>query len=213
MRTAADARAEPRASRREDAGGSRERILQAAAALFRRRGYKGATVRDIANEVGILSGSLFYHFRSKEEILLEIMRVAASSNCRDAQSAVASETTPQAQLRALIALELDFTVGGANRDFQTVFYSEWREIPASEQAEFLTYRRAYRSIWRTVLDACHAHGSLRCEPKAAEIVAHASIAGLINRYNPEGRYGLAEMARIIVRLLLADEAETVSPQG
>lgn len=48
-------------------------IRQAAAALFEANGYSSTTITDIANAVGILPGSLYYHFASKEDVALEIV--------------------------------------------------------------------------------------------------------------------------------------------
>jgi TetR/AcrR family transcriptional regulator len=47
----------------------RVEILRAAAACFRRRGYHGASVEQIAQELGMRKGNLYYYFRDKEEIL------------------------------------------------------------------------------------------------------------------------------------------------
>ena len=49
------------------------RLLAASAALFKQKGFSRTTVRDIAAEVGILSGSIFHHFANKESILRTIM--------------------------------------------------------------------------------------------------------------------------------------------
>lgn len=51
--------------------GRRDDVLEAAAALFATKGYAATSIRDIAQLVGLMSGSLYYHFASKEEILLE----------------------------------------------------------------------------------------------------------------------------------------------
>jgi AcrR family transcriptional regulator len=50
-------------------GGTRVEILQAAAAAFRRLGYHGATVEEIATALHMKKGNLYYYFRNKEEIL------------------------------------------------------------------------------------------------------------------------------------------------
>ncbi|QCI68017.1 TetR/AcrR family transcriptional regulator [Phreatobacter stygius] len=201
-------RARPVAARRggkaKETAGSRERILDVAASLFRRRGYKSTTVRDIAEDVGILSGSLFYHFRSKEEILLEIMRAASILNCREAARIVGRPADPMTQLRELIELEITFTIGERNRDFQTVLYDEWREVPETAKPEFLAFRRTYRDFWRQVLNACHAGGRLRCDPHAAELIIHASIIGMIRWYEPAGPFGLDEFGGILASLVAAD---------
>src|SRR5690554_7919155 len=52
---------------------ARGRLLREAARLFREKGYERTTVRDLAAAVGIQSGSLFHHFRTKEEILKAVM--------------------------------------------------------------------------------------------------------------------------------------------
>ena len=51
----------------------REIIIKAAGRLFRQKGYEGTSVRDIAEAVGLQSGSLFFHFTSKEEILVSLL--------------------------------------------------------------------------------------------------------------------------------------------
>lgn len=52
----------------------REALLDAAAAMFAAKGFDGTSIRDIAGAVGMLPGSLYYHFKSKEELLLAVYR-------------------------------------------------------------------------------------------------------------------------------------------
>lgn len=54
--------------------GTRQRILNTAARLFVERGYAGTSVRDIAAELGIANPSLYYHFKSKSEVLVELLK-------------------------------------------------------------------------------------------------------------------------------------------
>jgi AcrR family transcriptional regulator len=51
----------------------REEILAVAAKVFATKGIAGATVRDIADEAGILSGSLYHHFESKDQMVVEVL--------------------------------------------------------------------------------------------------------------------------------------------
>ncbi|WP_338091253.1 helix-turn-helix domain-containing protein [Pelotomaculum isophthalicicum] len=51
----------------------RDEIIQVAGELFRRLGYAETSMKDIADKVGILKGSLYYHFSSKEELLNEVI--------------------------------------------------------------------------------------------------------------------------------------------
>lgn len=52
----------------------REEILQVAAALFASRGFEAASIREIGDAAGILSGSLYHHFKSKDEMLHDLLR-------------------------------------------------------------------------------------------------------------------------------------------
>ena len=56
----------------------REPLLDMAAELFAQKGYAGTSTRDIAKAVGMLPGSIYYHFKSKEEILLAVYREGVS---------------------------------------------------------------------------------------------------------------------------------------
>lgn len=56
-----------------DPDSARGKLLQMAAHLFRSKGYERTTVRDLAAAIGIQSGSIFHHFKSKEEILRSVM--------------------------------------------------------------------------------------------------------------------------------------------
>ena len=52
----------------------RDELLELAATMFAARGLRATTVRDIADAAGILSGSLYHHFASKEEMVDEVLR-------------------------------------------------------------------------------------------------------------------------------------------
>ncbi|WP_276206930.1 TetR/AcrR family transcriptional regulator [Oceanicoccus sagamiensis] len=72
-----------------DPDSAKGRLLSGAAHLFREKGYERTTVRDIANEIGIQSGSLFHHYKSKEEILKAVMTDAVIYNTEKMRAAVA----------------------------------------------------------------------------------------------------------------------------
>ena len=65
----------PASSRAPRQDNRRQQLLDVAARLFRERGYHVTSMRDIAREVGMLSGSIYYHFPSKEEMLLAVYEV------------------------------------------------------------------------------------------------------------------------------------------
>src|SRR5436305_42145 len=69
---------------------SRRRILDCAARLFRKNGYGGTSLRDIAAASGMKAGSLYYHFASKDEILIDVLNIGVQRVYDAVRNAVAA---------------------------------------------------------------------------------------------------------------------------
>ena len=181
----------------------RERILHAAAQLFHERGYQGTTVRDIADEVGILSGSLFHHFRSKEEMLLDIMREAALTLCIRAEEVLERTPLAQERLQQLIDIELDWMVADVKKHYLAVLIFEWREVPDSARAEFTHLRRRYYRLWQDVLEQCNELAPLRVPPDAASRILHGALMGALTWFSASGRYSAQQFRDMLMKMVLA----------
>jgi AcrR family transcriptional regulator len=182
----------------------RDKILLCAARLFRTKGYRATTTRAISEVVGILSGSLFHHFASKEQMLLEIMHEAASSMCGEADEIANRVQTPMERLRGLIALQLDCLLGEAKRDFYAVLISEWREIKAANKLPLTALRRRYFSAWLKVLEDCAAAGVLRGDPRTTAFALHGAINWANTWFKASGSISLAEYSLRLEELALID---------
>jgi AcrR family transcriptional regulator len=84
----------------------RAQLLDAAAHLFSERGFHATSMRDIAKAVGMLSGSIYYHFESKEEMLLAVYEEGKRRIADEVDAAVASTTGPWMRLEAACAAHL-----------------------------------------------------------------------------------------------------------
>ena len=180
----------------------RERILVAAANLFRKKGYKGTTVRDIAEAVGIQSGSLFHHFSTKEEMLLEIMREAFLSICIAHEKILTTEPDPVKQLRALIAEELDAILSDERRDYHAVLYFDWREAPEAALPELNRLRKRFKTCWLNALQGCADAGRLRCPPDIAEHIINGALRGVMTWFRKSGKYSTEEFSALFAHLFV-----------
>lgn len=180
----------------------RERILHAAAALFYQRGFKATTVREIGEAVGLLSGSLFHHFASKEAMLVEIVHEAAATVCLRAEALSRRPGPPADLLRALIRLELEAITLDSHKTYFKVLLSEWRDVPQHAKPELDRLRKRYQRCWRDALAACQAEGRLRCPPVAAERILHGALRGAITWFSAAGPYSLEEFGNTLAHLLL-----------
>src|SRR6266478_6856581 len=82
-------------------------IVSAAAKVFRTKGYHAATVRDIADEVGILKGSLYHHFDSKEELLYLVVKEPIAQMFRTIAEIAAAEGGAAEKLTRAISAHLE----------------------------------------------------------------------------------------------------------
>lgn len=92
---------------KDDNSARQAEILEAAAKLFSKAGYDGVGMRDIADVAGILPGSLYYHFKSKQEIYLAVHRAALARSAQRITAAIEKITAPWVRLEAAIAAQLE----------------------------------------------------------------------------------------------------------
>ena len=129
----------------------RGRILSAAAHLFRNKGFERTTVRDLANEVGIQSGSIFHHFKTKEEILRHVMIEVILFNTERMRLELEAADSPRDRLLALIRAEL-ISINGDTGEAMAVLTNEWRSLKPESQTEILELRDRYEQMWLKTLD-------------------------------------------------------------
>src|ERR1700723_4374381 len=78
--------------------GRRRQIIAAASELFARNGFEGTSIRDIAAASGVLSGSLYYHFPSKEDLLLTVHEESLTAMRQEVEAAIAGINEPWKRL-------------------------------------------------------------------------------------------------------------------
>ena len=130
------------AGRVTDPESARGKLLQTAAHLFRSKGYERTTVRDLAGAVGIQSGSIFHHFKSKDEILRSVMEETIIYNTALMHAALAEASTLQERVLALIRCELQSIMGGTGEAMGVLVY-EWRSRSADGRTYILGLRDTY----------------------------------------------------------------------
>ena len=99
----------------------RDELLQLAAAMFAERGLKATTVRDIADSAGILSGSLYHHLKSKEQMVEEVMRDFLDWLFARYEQIIATEPDPLARFKGLFMASFDAI---EHRHAQVVIYQD-----------------------------------------------------------------------------------------
>ena len=141
--------------------GTLDRLFTAAIELFGERGYAGATVDDIVERAGVAKGTVYYHFRSKSELVSALLddglrRLAASfrSELEGAQGGAAS-------LRALVHAELAYIE--RYQAFSKLVMSEMWRADRDWRDNLRTLREEYVAVFAGVLSRGVAAGEFRAD--------------------------------------------------
>ena len=143
----------PPASRRDE-------LLELAATMFADRGLRATTVRDIADSAGILSGSLYHHFSSKEEMVDELLRSFLDWLFERYQEIVATEPNPLERLKGLFMASFEAI---ADRHAQVVIYQdEAKRLSSQERFSYVEERnKEQRKMWLDLLNQGVEEGYFR----------------------------------------------------
>jgi len=143
-------------------GDRRERILVSAAALFARKGVAATTVREIADDVGILSGSLYHHFESKEAMVDEIVTSYLEDLRTRYKNVLAGETDPRTRLHDLVVASLE--VAEAHPHATEIYQNDVNYLTQLERFSYLRNAgKEVQNTWLEVINAGVTHGVFRSD--------------------------------------------------
>ena len=193
--------------------GRRLALIAAAARHFRDKGFDATTTRDIASATGMQSGSPFYHFKSKHELLFAIME-AGMQNAHRSQNAVLAGlpagTAPRDVLEALVLNHL-YVLWLPGNDFVPVMIHEWRSLTAEHRQQIQNLKNSYEEPWRELLQQLADAGQLGTDASLARSMLFSVIQGSMRWFKPKGRLSLEALAQQCVNAMVwpvnADVAE------
>jgi AcrR family transcriptional regulator len=176
-----------------DPESARGKLLQTAAHLFRAKGYERTTVRDLAGAVGIQSGSIFHHFKSKDEILRSVMEETILYNTALMRAALADAEDLRERLLALIRCELQSIMGGTGEAMAVLVY-EWRSLSPEGQAYILGLRDIYEQMWLDVLGEARAAGYCEGDPFILRRFLTGALSWTMTWFRQDGSMTLDDLA-------------------
>jgi AcrR family transcriptional regulator len=132
-------------------GLQRERIVAAAAELFRTRGYRGTSLGDIGAAVGTTGPAIYRHFPSKEAILLELVERAVRRSQRDVLTVLDQQLPPRETLEAIVRKAVDHVLEEA--DLVALADQEARHLSPRVRPRAAREQRAIAGAWMDALRA------------------------------------------------------------
>jgi AcrR family transcriptional regulator len=188
--------------------GERKRIeiLRAAAALFRRRGYHGASVDQIASALNMAPGNLYYYFRNKEEILYACHDYSLGLILKELKEVEQTGLPPDRQMHRLIVAFVHLFIDVLHG---TAWTLEVEALSPPLLKKVIAKRdRIDRGFRKIISDGAKSGLFVRRDAKLASFVIFGAINWIPRWYDPAGRATSHEIAQLFADYLVAGLQKT-----
>jgi AcrR family transcriptional regulator len=181
----------------------RDELLVIAARLFAEKGFRNTTVRDIADAAGILSGSLYHHFDSKESMVDEILSTFQEELFGQYDELLAGSDDARTKLERAVLVSFD-TID-KHHDEVAIFQNDAAYLLAFDRFAYLADRNQQsREVWLTLLREGVEAGALRSDLdlELTYRFIRDTVWVAVSWYRPGGRRTHTEIARQYLTILL-----------
>lgn len=185
-----------------DNNSRRDVIVQKAAILFKEKGFKAASMRELAEVVGVEAASLYNHIKSKNELLHEIcFSVANRYNKKLEELEAMHETNSLEKVETL----LRFHIEGMVHHFEEVFVSdrEWKHLTEPYLSNFQNQRRNYRKKFAAILEEGIRKKEIKkIDPTTAVLIMLHAISGIESWHRSKQKINGEELEENMIAILV-----------
>ncbi|SRR6266567_2910067 len=196
--------AQPAVSRATGGGTPTAQAINAAAIdLFFKHGYEAATLRDVADKVGLKVASLYNYIASKQELLFAIMCCVMDDLLRDVEQAVAQQVDPVERLRAAVRTHVVFHASRTKEVF--IGNSELRSLSPKNRAQIVRQRDRYEALFREIVQQGRDAGVFHVEDEDVKVTSFGLLAmctGPSMWFSPRGRLSVTDLSDLYTHLAL-----------
>lgn len=180
---------------------TRDDILDAAAQIFRQKGYHAASMQDIAEAVNLQKASLYYHVSSKQEILINLLDRALEL-LFERISAISTQSLPtDEKLRQMMQAYLGALT--EQIDLAAVLLLEHRSLDPELHARHVPNRDRFEALWRDLIRQGVQDGTLTCsDPSLAARALLGMMNWTITWYRPNGPMSIEQITDQYASLLM-----------
>ncbi|BCO36300.1 TetR family transcriptional regulator [Mycobacterium heckeshornense] len=181
-----------------------QRILDAAAKVFREMGYAGTRLADVANAAGIQTGSIYYYFKSREHLVSEMVLVAwkgTNDLAHLSVDALPAEATALDRFSTALTAHLLSVL--RNTMYSSALVRILGQIPDSVREQTVNYQRAYLEYLRDLIEDAIASGEVRADidPSVTIMLITGALSWSVEWYRPDGALSPEDLARQVATLV------------
>ena len=180
-----------------------EEVLDAAARVFARRGYADASVQDVADELGILKGSLYHYIKMKEDLLFWLLE-AVHRDVQQILEAVAADEDlgPLERLELYVKRQVVYNLDNLERI--SIYYHDVDSLSEERRASIMSLRRTHERFITGLIKEAQADGTAdaTADPRILANCLFATIIWTYRWYKPNGRISRQSIADHCARFVL-----------
>ena len=175
--------------------------MEAAARLFRDRGYRATSMRDLAQAVDLRASSLYNHIQSKQDILRDICFTNARRFQLGIEEIAQKDASAEAKVRDLLYLHIQV----ATEDITSIisFNDEWRHLESPHLERFRQLRQDYEHRFRAIIERGMADGEFRpADPTITLYTLLSSVRWIYDWYRPGRSLDLEAVGESVATVIL-----------
>ena len=179
---------------------AREKILLAAVQLFAKYGYHAAPLRDIARIAGMQAASIYYHYTSKQALLIEIMETYMQRLNANLERILREQNEPQQCLRAAIANHIRLHTSYKSEFF--IIDTEIRALEGENRTRIISLRDRYEYLLQELLRDGMERGVFRqSDVKVTSYAIIAMCTEVATWFRPNGRLSVQQVIDIYTQMI------------
>ena len=171
----------------------RGELLRVCARLFREKGFHGTRIRDISRAAGMHSGSPFYHFKTKQDMLVAVMEEGLAEGLRRLEAARAPGLAPREKLKRSVRAHLG-TILERGNDFIPVLLYDWRSLTPANRKRIIAVKDRYDVLWQSLIEELRRENLLAGDAALARLFMLGALNWAGQWYRPGGRCSLDDIA-------------------
>lgn len=188
---ASNAAKRSRGTRAED--DRRSELISISARLFREKGYEKTTVRDISAAAGIHSGSWFYYFKTKHDILVAVIEEGMRQALSLMEEIAGDASVPREKFRKLVNAHLRIVLLPDQHFIQLLLY-EWRSLGRVEKKRVVAIKDRYEAVWDKVIDDLRKSGDWSMPTHVDRLFLFGALNWTAQWYRPQEKLSIDQLA-------------------
>ena len=169
-------------------------VMQAAIEIFWQKGYRVASIQDVADRVGVLKGSLYYYIETKEDLLWRIIEDVHEQWSEILERASAPDETPLERMHAFIKMHVEWYLKNVRE--VSVFFREWNQLSGDRLRTVKNRRRRYVQAITGLIEAAQEAGEVSplLDRQVAARYVLAAVNAVPDWYRPASAGPAAKVA-------------------